>query len=703
MIPTNSISVRSRFRHSSPTISTQQQQQQKNSTAKDSNDRIPSRLARSSFQSRYHTANRWSGPPSPTKGPSSSNNNQGQKQQTTTATTDRSNTTQKNTNSSNNRALSATAHEVGRSKLRARAASRGRASDPPPTASSPATKGTATTAPSTTASSSPHLNSISLTRRRLSQPIVNTPLKTPSKFDASYPTHQPTTHHHQPTTTTANGTTNHRNNGGQKSNNRSGNNNNSNTATENEELVCDYDTSATGLYELLESSQWDQARSRCRSHPAEVRTWIVRRDKAHKIRWKLLPLHAAIIFQSPNEVVSALLDKYPQAASCPDDQGMLPLHLAFRHKQEDEDLLELLLVQYPKAVLMKDKRQRVPLEHGRESKFSAKLVWLYADATVIGTGNNNSNKDEDQGTAQTSINTSLRADMERELRREHEEEMDRIRREYENKLQTLEEKNAYETQHIKVVVDDERQTLVERHAEEMAELKEMLSQQAEREANLTGDYQVQIDELQHALETSARQNDGLTLKYGKMEEFNRELRNQLQTIIRDQLFIRDLATRQNNELDAARKMRAQIIQTLMQQEDTDGENDRSRSNKLIEMAENVRDRIHDILRNDPSENFDEEGEMLDGGVTPAGTGVNAGDGLGPSRIEVERGGHDGGGGGFIEEHHQKGHHGGGFFEERDDVFLAKIPEVELRDVDDALGDLKSLGDEISGITEHSPY
>ena len=54
-------------------------------------------------------------------------------------------------------------------------------------------------------------------------------------------------------------------------------------------------------------------------------------------------------------------------------------------------------------------------------------------------------------------------------------------------------------------------------------------------------------------------------------------------------------------------------------------------------------------------------------------------------------------------HHHRHHHGGGFFEERDDVFLAKIPEVELRDADDALGDMKSLGDEISGITEHSPY
>eukprot|EP00977_Amphora_coffeiformis_P004661 scaffold1001_cov169-Amphora_coffeaeformis.AAC.8 len=468
------------------------------------------------------------------------------------------------------------------------------------------------------------------------------------------------------------------------------------------ELVCDYDTSTTVLYELLEASKWDEARNRCRSHPSEVRTWIVRRDKSHKVRWKLLPLHAAIIFQSPNAVVSSLLEKYPKAASCPDDQGMLPLHLAFRHKQEDEDLLELLLVQYPKAVLLKDNRQRVPLEHGRESKFSAKLVWLYADATVIGTGGNqDTGVSKDEETVRTSVNTSLRADVEKELRREHEDELDQIRRQYEATIQTMEEKIAYETHNIKVVVDDERQTWLERHAEEMNELKDLLNQQVERESNTVNELQLQVDELQNALQSSVHQNDGLTAKYGKMEEFNRELRNQLQTIIRDQLFIRDLATRQNNELDAARKMRSQIIQTLMQQEDTDGENDRSRSNKLIEMAENVRDRIHDILRNDPSENFDTEEEVLNGVVSPGpvvGGGGGGGGGLGPSRIEVERGGHDHGGG-FMDD--PPAH--GGFFEERDDVFLAKIPELELRDADEALGDLKSLGDEISGITEHSPY
>mmetsp|Transcript_6131 Transcript_6131/g.15325 ORF Transcript_6131/g.15325 Transcript_6131/m.15325 type:complete len:286 (+) Transcript_6131:833-1690(+) len=43
------------------------------------------------------------------------------------------------------------------------------------------------------------------------------------------------------------------------------------------ELVCDYDQSVTALYEMLESSRWDDALRRCQTHPVECHTWIVRR------------------------------------------------------------------------------------------------------------------------------------------------------------------------------------------------------------------------------------------------------------------------------------------------------------------------------------------------------------------------------------------------------------------------------------------
>ena len=90
------------------------------------------------------------------------------------------------------------------------------------------------------------------------------------------------------------------------------------------EIICDYDRSVTYLYEMLESSNWEGACDRCRSRPQEVHTWVARRDTHGEIRWKILPLHAAIIFQAPLTVVECLLKEHPIAAAKRDDQGMLP-------------------------------------------------------------------------------------------------------------------------------------------------------------------------------------------------------------------------------------------------------------------------------------------------------------------------------------------------------------------------------------------
>jgi Ankyrin repeats (many copies) len=441
---------------------------------------------------------------------------------------------------------------------------------------------------------------------------------------------------------------------------------------ENEQLVCDYDTSATQLYELLESSNWEEARTRCRTHPQEVRTWIVRKDKSLKVRWRLLPLHAAIIFQCPNFIVAALLDKYPAAISSVDDQGMLPLHLAFRHKHEDEDLLELLLIHYPKAVLVKDKRDRVPLEHGRDCKFSAKFTRLYADALIAGSrraqqANNNGilkvaspkqygGGGGDQGTAKTTLNTSFRnmehspaaasgvgvaaaaAEQEEaafqqrtnqwriQQQRQHDAELRRIREQYEGQIKQLQEQHKQEAHEHAVVTKDERHSLLEQHKqelsavratlsqqhyedrtklsqqhfEEIAELRAIISAQNGRENSMIRDLQTQIGEYQRLLELSQRERDAIVLQNERLEVFHSQVKRQMYDIVQDQILIRDLVLQQERDLEAARQMRSQIVRTLMQQEDSDGQNDRATTEKVMEMGETVRGRIQTLLDNDPT-------------------------------------------------------------------------------------------------------
>jgi chromosome segregation ATPase len=123
---------------------------------------------------------------------------------------------------------------------------------------------------------------------------------------------------------------------------------------------CDFDKDPTLLYLELQKKDWEAAVSRAVTDPGEARTWVVRKEFDGKLRWRLLPLHAAIIFKAPEQVIEALLGAYPGGAECKDDQGMLPLHLAFRNGST-EGVVNLLLVAYPQSIDVKDRKGRIPL------------------------------------------------------------------------------------------------------------------------------------------------------------------------------------------------------------------------------------------------------------------------------------------------------------------------------------------------------
>lgn len=136
---------------------------------------------------------------------------------------------------------------------------------------------------------------------------------------------------------------------------------------QHQQLECDYDSNPTVLYQAIEAKQWDYTVSlfeddKCRNQSA---TWVVRKETNGQLRWRLLPLHAAVIFGSPLRLVECLLADYPTAAQCKDDQGMLPLHLAFRNEGAASwEIIDELLTAYPSAIFVKDRKGRTPLECG---------------------------------------------------------------------------------------------------------------------------------------------------------------------------------------------------------------------------------------------------------------------------------------------------------------------------------------------------
>lgn len=140
-------------------------------------------------------------------------------------------------------------------------------------------------------------------------------------------------------------------------------------------LECDYDSNPTVLYQAIEAKQWEYAASLLTQNKQgeQSSTWVVRKETNGKLRWRLLPLHAAVIFGSPLKLIELLLADYPSAAQSKDDQGMLPLHLAFRNESNFE-IIEELLTAFPQAVFVCDRKGRTPLQCGEKSVSSSASV-----------------------------------------------------------------------------------------------------------------------------------------------------------------------------------------------------------------------------------------------------------------------------------------------------------------------------------------
>jgi len=144
---------------------------------------------------------------------------------------------------------------------------------------------------------------------------------------------------------------------------------------EDEALECDYERDCTPLYQNIENENWSAISKFLETgywpgsffadtippHD-QVRTWVTRFDPiTTAVRWSQLPLHLAIVVNAPYDVIGSLIELYPQAVRCTDDQHMLPLHLAMRHGSADS-VVDLLLAAFPEGVNAKGKNDRTPID-----------------------------------------------------------------------------------------------------------------------------------------------------------------------------------------------------------------------------------------------------------------------------------------------------------------------------------------------------
>jgi len=126
-------------------------------------------------------------------------------------------------------------------------------------------------------------------------------------------------------------------------------------------MEVNYESNSTELYACIEKKNWGEVIKRCRDFPNEAAIVVYREDtNTKKIRWKHLPLHAALIFSAPAQVISSLIEANPNAVYSHDERGMLPCHLAFRNDAKEE-VINYLFKAYPECMFVNDKKGRTPM------------------------------------------------------------------------------------------------------------------------------------------------------------------------------------------------------------------------------------------------------------------------------------------------------------------------------------------------------
>ena len=228
--------------------------------------------------------------------------------------------------------------------------------------------------------------------------------------------------------------------------------------------VADYDSNPTPLYKSIESKKWTTTLKILNDknvNTKQASAWISRRNKDGGLQWRMTCLHSCILSNAPHEVIKSLLEVAPHIASCADDNGMVPLHLAFQNGASDEIIYELL-VAFPMGIDAKDKERRTPLQCGISSEpnnYRWKMIGTYIAVMKV-------QKKKEIAAADGSNAKITR------VKKMYELEMEHLNLEFDSKINECNSK----------LINSEKEILNKQ--EIIAELKDELKQEAEKNKSL---------------------------------------------------------------------------------------------------------------------------------------------------------------------------------------------------------------------------
>jgi len=92
-----------------------------------------------------------------------------------------------------------------------------------------------------------------------------------------------------------------------------------------------------------------------------TRTWAYRKEFNGDIRWRVLPIHAALLHDAPEELIQLIMQQHPEGMTCTDDLGNLPIHIAFKTGYSEE-ILGRMIEANPNCLHIQNSKHRTPLE-----------------------------------------------------------------------------------------------------------------------------------------------------------------------------------------------------------------------------------------------------------------------------------------------------------------------------------------------------
>jgi len=380
---------------------------------------------------------------------------------------------------------------------------------------------------------------------------------------------------------------------------------------------CDYDVDPPKLYVAIQSKNWDLALKYASKTSDEGKTWIYRTSPdSGKLRWKLLPLHAAVIFKAPEHVVRAVMGNYPPAVRCRDDQGMLPIHLSFRNGSSI-DVINMILLSFPECIQEKDRKGRIPLTLAQASMSPNRKAFMealergpayYAEAAVVST--------------RVTVTQELTNQYECEItamKLEMEQKMTSNIQMYETKVSLL-EKNLEQTELRETHLNEElaschqTQQQTKEALQDMTDKANYLEQQLNDKTQSEQSLKLQVADLAKKLNQLADATTGATSAYDekvrKLEAERRELRDTVQDKTRKLIRVATVVDTMASEQDHIAYMATKHEETMMAATAAQEQllMDSKRKEKIMLAEAEERKKIIDIL-NRQAEAFSNAGSV----------------------------------------------------------------------------------------------